>query len=253
MWDKSLAINPDQPKIEAAKQQWTAKRIVPEVSGTRRAGLASSPSCHSRQSPLVRVDVQSDDNEQMPDDSKSSAATTTSSPSSSPPALATIPGRGETDSVLEQLGRQLEPARRRGEADPRVRVVHRLDKDTSGVLLFALNRAAQQHVSHQFQNNTVEKEYLALVRGRPAREGRRRRRAARAAPDVAQAHGRRQARRAAGADRLAARGIVPRLQRCSAASRRPARRTRSASTSRTSACRWRSTRSTTRRASRIVS
>jgi 23S rRNA pseudouridine955/2504/2580 synthase/23S rRNA pseudouridine1911/1915/1917 synthase len=55
---------------------------------------------------------------------------------------------------------------RAGENDPRVRVVHRLDKQTSGVMLFALNRAAQQHVSHQFQNNTVKKEYLALVRGR---------------------------------------------------------------------------------------
>jgi len=88
-----------------------------------------------------------------------------------PAGVATIPGRDESDSILEQLGRQLNlPSS--GEADPRVRVVHRLDKDTSGVLLFALNRAAQQHVSHQFQNNTVEKEYLALVRGRPSdREG----------------------------------------------------------------------------------
>jgi 23S rRNA pseudouridine955/2504/2580 synthase/23S rRNA pseudouridine1911/1915/1917 synthase len=84
-----------------------------------------------------------------------------------PAGVATIPGRDESDSLLEQLGRQLNiPSS--GDADPRVRVVHRLDKDTSGALLFALNRAAQQHVSHQFQNNTVEKEYLALVRGKPA-------------------------------------------------------------------------------------
>ncbi|MEA2711581.1 MAG: rRNA synthase [Phycisphaerales bacterium] len=83
-----------------------------------------------------------------------------------PAGLATIPGRGESDSVLEQLGRQLNiPST--GQIDPRVRVVHRLDKETSGVLLFALNRPAQQHVSQQFQNNTVAKEYLALVRGRP--------------------------------------------------------------------------------------
>src|SRR5689334_9218583 len=83
-----------------------------------------------------------------------------------PAGLATIPGRDESDSVLERLAEQLKlPAS--GERDPRVRVVHRLDKDTSGVLLFALNRSAQQHVSHQFQNNTVAKEYLAIVRGRP--------------------------------------------------------------------------------------
>ena len=86
-----------------------------------------------------------------------------------PAGLATIPGRAETDSVLERLGRQLGlPSS--GTADPRVRVVHRLDKDTSGVLLFAKHVAAQRHLSHQFQNNTIQKEYLALVRGRPDQE-----------------------------------------------------------------------------------
>jgi 23S rRNA pseudouridine955/2504/2580 synthase/23S rRNA pseudouridine1911/1915/1917 synthase len=84
-----------------------------------------------------------------------------------PAGLATIPGRAETDSVLERLGRQLGlPSS--GTADPRVRVVHRLDKDTSGVLLFAKHADAQRQLSHQFQNNTVEKQYLALVVGRPA-------------------------------------------------------------------------------------
>src|SRR3954471_9220759 len=88
-----------------------------------------------------------------------------------PSGLATIPGRGETDSVLERLARELELPHT-GTADPRIRVVHRLDKDTSGVLLFAKHTAAQRHLSHQFQNNTIEKEYLALVIGRPdAAEG----------------------------------------------------------------------------------
>ena len=83
-----------------------------------------------------------------------------------PAGLATIPGRGETDSVLERLGRQLGlPSS--GTDDPRLRVVHRLDKDTSGVLLFAKNIATQRHLSHQFQNNAVEKQYVALVVGRP--------------------------------------------------------------------------------------
>jgi len=81
-----------------------------------------------------------------------------------PAGLATIPGRAELDSVLEALGRQLNlPSS--GTADPRLRVVHRLDKETSGVLLFAKHTAAQRHVSHQFQNNTIEKEYLAIVYG----------------------------------------------------------------------------------------
>jgi 23S rRNA pseudouridine955/2504/2580 synthase/23S rRNA pseudouridine1911/1915/1917 synthase len=84
-----------------------------------------------------------------------------------PAGLATIPGRGEDDSMLERLARLLGlPSG--GAADPRLRVVHRLDKDTSGVLLFAKHTAAQRHLSHQFQNNTIAKEYLALVAGRPA-------------------------------------------------------------------------------------
>jgi RluA family pseudouridine synthase len=82
-----------------------------------------------------------------------------------PPNLATIPGRREEDSVIEALSRQIGlPCR--GTADPRLRLVHRLDKETSGVLLMAKDIDAQRHISHQFQNNAVEKEYLAIVYGR---------------------------------------------------------------------------------------
>lgn len=82
-----------------------------------------------------------------------------------PAGLAAIPGRAETDSVIEQLGRQLQlPSS--GKTDPRLRVVHRIDKETTGIMLFAKHVAAQRHVSHQFQNNTVGKEYLALVHGK---------------------------------------------------------------------------------------
>lgn len=44
-------------------------------------------------------------------------------------------------------------------------IVHRLDKDTSGLLCFAKNEKAHQHLNEQFQNRTVKKEYLALVTG----------------------------------------------------------------------------------------
>ena len=82
-----------------------------------------------------------------------------------PANLAAIPGRGETDSVLERLARQINlPCK--GSADPRLRVVHRLDKDTTGVMLFAKHVDAQRFLSHQFQNNTVAKEYVALVVGK---------------------------------------------------------------------------------------
>ena len=88
---------------------------------------------------------------------------------SKPPGLASIPGRGEKTSAFEQLAAVLNLPHR-GETDPRLRLVHRIDKDTSGLMLFAKNRDAQRHVSHQFQNNQVTKEYLALVAGRPDKD-----------------------------------------------------------------------------------
>ncbi len=86
-----------------------------------------------------------------------------------PAGLATIPGRAEVDSVLERLSRQIQlPCT--GPADPRLRIVHRLDKDTSGVLLMARHKDAQRSASVQFQNNQTQKEYLALVHGRPSQD-----------------------------------------------------------------------------------
>lgn len=46
-------------------------------------------------------------------------------------------------------------------------IVHRLDKDTSGVMIVAKNAAAFQNLSQQFKNRLVKKEYLALVWGKP--------------------------------------------------------------------------------------
>lgn len=46
-------------------------------------------------------------------------------------------------------------------------LLHRLDKETSGVLLFARNEAAARAVENQFKQRTIEKRYLALVDGIP--------------------------------------------------------------------------------------
>jgi 23S rRNA pseudouridine1911/1915/1917 synthase len=52
-------------------------------------------------------------------------------------------------------------------------IVHRLDKDTSGLLVVAKTDAAQASLMRQFGERSVEKEYLALVRGAaPAPQGR---------------------------------------------------------------------------------
>ena len=44
-------------------------------------------------------------------------------------------------------------------------IVHRLDKDTSGLIVVAKNEAAHEHLSEQFSSRTVFKSYLALVHG----------------------------------------------------------------------------------------
>jgi 23S rRNA pseudouridine1911/1915/1917 synthase len=46
-------------------------------------------------------------------------------------------------------------------------VVHRLDKDTSGIILLAKNDHAHRHLQRQFQQRSVEKTYLALLDGHP--------------------------------------------------------------------------------------
>jgi 23S rRNA pseudouridine1911/1915/1917 synthase len=53
-----------------------------------------------------------------------------------------------------------------GEPD-RPGIVHRLDRDTSGVLLVARTVAALEALARQFRERTVEKRYLAIVRGSP--------------------------------------------------------------------------------------
>ncbi len=48
----------------------------------------------------------------------------------------------------------------------KVRAVHRLDKETSGLVVFARTPAAERHLGQQFRTHSVERRYLALVRGR---------------------------------------------------------------------------------------
>jgi 23S rRNA pseudouridine1911/1915/1917 synthase len=45
-------------------------------------------------------------------------------------------------------------------------IVHRLDKDTSGLIVVAKNRVAQANLAGQFKSRTVVKHYLVLVKGR---------------------------------------------------------------------------------------
>ncbi len=55
---------------------------------------------------------------------------------------------------------------------PRAGIVHRLDKETSGLLVVAKTLTAQTHLVRQLQSRSVHREYLAVVHGQPEPAGR---------------------------------------------------------------------------------
>jgi tRNA pseudouridine32 synthase/23S rRNA pseudouridine746 synthase len=73
-----------------------------------------------------------------------------------PPGVLVVPGRKEDPSLC--LRRQLEAS-----LGQPVWVVHRLDRDTSGVMLFALDAASHRASSLAFEGGEMRKSYLALV------------------------------------------------------------------------------------------
>lgn len=80
-----------------------------------------------------------------------------------PAGVLTVPGRQGGVSLRELLARD----QMKG-CD--LLLVHRLDRQTSGVLLMAKTPEAQSFLSVQFQKREVEKDYLALVSGSPEEE-----------------------------------------------------------------------------------
>jgi RluA family pseudouridine synthase len=95
-----------------------------------------------------------------------------------PAGVLVIPGRGEAGPSLRQLCEE--------QLHRPIFVVHRLDRDTSGVLVFALDAERHRALSQAFEAGQVRKRYHALVEGRleaphlvdapltPARKGRMR-------------------------------------------------------------------------------
>lgn len=78
-----------------------------------------------------------------------------------PAHLSVVPDRTEDNTSLKQM-----LDRKFG----RVWVVHRLDRNTTGALVFARNAEVHRHLSIQFQERKVDKVYNAIVYGRPQEE-----------------------------------------------------------------------------------
>lgn len=84
-----------------------------------------------------------------------------------PPGLTVHPGAGQRDgTLLNALAHYLQQV---PELIPGSRpwIVHRIDKDTSGILIIAKNDRAHRALSQQFHDRVVEKEYQALVLATP--------------------------------------------------------------------------------------
>ncbi len=81
------------------------------------------------------------------------------------PRLLSVPTplRQEEDSLVERL---LESERARGVRRPALYALHRLDWDTSGLLLFARSHRAYEALEAQFQTRTIERHYTAVATGR---------------------------------------------------------------------------------------
>lgn len=75
-----------------------------------------------------------------------------------PAGLLSVPGRGAhlSDCLIARVQA----------AFPEALLVHRLDRDTSGVMVFALSAHAQRHLGLQFERRQTRKTYLARVHGR---------------------------------------------------------------------------------------
>src|SRR5437588_6691541 len=74
-----------------------------------------------------------------------------------PAGLLTIPDRH--DDTLPSLYKTLQ------QQYPKIFIVHRLDKDTSGIILFAKDEISHKELSQLFEQRDIEKYYLGIIQG----------------------------------------------------------------------------------------
>lgn len=71
------------------------------------------------------------------------------------------------DGAKERLDRILNGGYSQGEDDRRIFIVHRIDRETSGLVVFAKNKETHKRLSQAFESRMVQKRYLAVIHGRP--------------------------------------------------------------------------------------
>lgn len=82
-----------------------------------------------------------------------------------PAGIVVHPSHGHSQNTLVDALKQHTPDLSMGFDEHRPGIVHRLDKDTSGVMAIAKNNFSHQHLAEQFRHKTVDRIYYALVYG----------------------------------------------------------------------------------------
>ncbi|NLD21095.1 MAG: RluA family pseudouridine synthase, partial [Bacteroidales bacterium] len=83
-----------------------------------------------------------------------------------PAGMVVHPGHGNyTGTLVNAIAYHLKYDQAMDVSDPRLGLVHRIDKDTSGLLLIAKTPDAKTNLSAQFFNKTIQRRYVALVWG----------------------------------------------------------------------------------------
>jgi len=82
-----------------------------------------------------------------------------------PPGMTTHPAPGNHSGTLVNALLGILPGLAEGGSPERPGIVHRLDKDTSGLIVVAKSRKALEDLSNQFKSRLVHKVYLTLARG----------------------------------------------------------------------------------------
>ncbi len=86
-----------------------------------------------------------------------------------PAGLVVHPGHGNwTGTLVNALAYHFRNIKDYDPEDPRMGLVHRIDKDTSGLLVVAKTPDAKTHLGKQFFNKTTERQYIAVIWGAPS-------------------------------------------------------------------------------------
>ena len=142
-----------RPSFRLRTGQRVSVRLRPSAVGVEEQGLEAlrSGTAADDEVPEIGVEVLHDDAARVA--------------GAKPAAPNLYPGRRHAGPSLIELVHARHA--RRSDPGPPPSPCHRLDRDTTGVVVFARSLAARAFVGEQFERRTVGKTYLALVRGTP--------------------------------------------------------------------------------------